>query len=74
MRALVTLRSMSTAALQVWEQIQMLPKEEQEELRDRLIRDALAMQELDDIELIAMESAQRMAAMLDAEENEAQAR
>ena len=65
---------MSTAAMQVWEQIQKLPKEEQEELRDRLIRDALAMQELDDIELIAMESAQRMAAMLDAEENEAQAR
>ena len=63
-----TLPRMSTATLQVWEQIQKLSSEEQEELRDRLIRESLPdYGEITEEELIA--ASRQMAAVLDAEEN-----
>lgn len=59
---------MSTAVLQVWEQIQQLTPAEQEELRERLIRESLPdYGDITDDELY--EASRRMALMLDEEEN-----
>ena len=68
------MKEMSIAGAELLKRFHELAPEDRAEFRDTLIREAIDGGELDEIELIAIEAGRRMAMMLDAEENETQAR